>query len=301
MCNILGIARASYYKWLNRKETKEEIENRILLQLIQEYDERFNHILGYRRMTRWINKFNHAKYSKRRIRRLMKLLGIKSIIRRKKNKYGKTTPEITAENLLKRDFNATKPNEKWVTDVTEFKIVGSKQKIYLSAILDLYDKSIVAYILRQRNDNNLVFRTFEKAMEKNPGATPLFHSDRGFQYTSKVFKHMLEENDIMQSMSRVGRCVDNGPIEGFWGIIKAEMYYLNKFHTEKELKKSIHEYIEFYNNSRPQSRYHDQTPNEVRESAITTPEVKQYPIEENKRIQKYYLELESKQLSCVIA
>ncbi|MEG0734194.1 IS3 family transposase, partial [Anaerorhabdus sp.] len=73
MCNILGIARASYYKWLNRKETKEEIENRILLQLIQEYDERFNHILGYRRMTRWINKFNHAKYSKRRIRRLMKL------------------------------------------------------------------------------------------------------------------------------------------------------------------------------------------------------------------------------------
>ncbi|MEG2328446.1 IS3 family transposase [Anaerorhabdus sp.] len=94
MCNILGIARASYYKWLNRKETKEEIENRILLQLIQEYDERFNHILGYRRMTRWINKFNRAKYSKRRIRRLMKLLGIKSIIRRKKNKYGKTTPEV---------------------------------------------------------------------------------------------------------------------------------------------------------------------------------------------------------------
>lgn len=302
MCRVLEISRASYYKWLDRKETKEELENHEIAQLILEYDERFNHILGYRRMTRWINKFNHKKYSKRRIRRIMKLLGIKSVIRKKNTKYEKTTAEIIAENLLKREFNACRPNEKWATDVTEFKIVGSKQKLYLSAIIDLYDRSIIAYIMSRRNDNNLVFRTFEKSMETNSGATPIFHSDRGFQYTSKVFKHMLEESGIRQSMSRVGRCIDNGPIEGFWGTIKAEMYYLHKFQTEEELKLAIKKYIDFYNNERPQGRYQDQTPNEVREAALTTnSEIKQYPIEENKRILKYYQALETKQASNTIA
>lgn len=292
MCRTLMISRASYYKWLNRQETKEELENIELAQLIEEYDNRFNHILGYRRMTRWINKFNHKKYSKRRVRRIMKLLGIKSVIRQKRAKYRKATPEVTAENILKRDFNATKPNEKWSTDVTEFKVVGSPKKLYLSAIIDLYDRSIVAYVISKRNDNNLVFRTFEKAMENNTGATPIFHSDRGFQYTSKVFRNMLDENHMIQSMSRVGRCIDNAPIEGFWGTIKSEMYYLNKFQTEEELVSSIDKYIKFYNNERPQGRYNDLTPKEVREQAFSdetlTP---QYPIEENKRIKKYYEQL----------
>ena len=302
MCQVLNIARASYYKWLNRKDTKEEKENHELAQLIIEYDEKFNHILGYRRMTRWINKFNHKNYSKKRVKRIMDLLGIKSVIRRKRSKYKKSTAEVTAENILKRDFNASRPNEKWATDVTEFKIIGMRQKLYLSAIIDLYDRSIVSYIISNRNDNNLVFRTFEKAMEVNHGATPLLHSDRGFQYTNKVFKRMLEESGIIQSMSRVGRCIDNGPIEGFWGTVKAEMYYLHQFHTEGELIKSIQKYIEFYNHVRPQSRYQDQTPNEVRIAALKTEaEVKQYPIDENKRIQKYYHGLETKHVSNAIA
>lgn len=289
MCQVLEIARASYYKWLNRKEPKEELENHELAQLILEYDEKFHHILGYRRMTRWVNKFNHKKYNKKRVKRIMDLLGVKSVIRRKKSKYIKSTAEVTAENILKRDFNASKPNEKWATDVTEFKIIGMKQKLYLSAIIDLYDRSIVSYIISYRNDNNLVFRTFEKAMEANPGATPLLHSDRGYQYTSKVFKKMLEDSDIIQSMSRVGKCIDNGPIEGFWGIIKAEMYYLNEFHTTEELKTSIEKYITFYNDERPQGRYCEQTPNEVRTAALATLDaIEQYPIEENKRIEKYY-------------
>lgn len=296
MCKVLGIARASYYKWLNHKATKEEKENHELAQLILEYDEKYQHILGYRRMTRWINKYNHKNYSKNRVKRIMDLLGVKSVIRRKKSKYRKTNPEITAENLLKRDFSANEPNEKWATDVTEFKIIGMKQKIYLSAIIDLYDRSIVSYIISNRNDNNLVFRTFEKAMETNPGAKPLFHSDRGYQYTSKVFKTMLEDSDIIQSMSRVGRCIDNGPIEGFWGIIKAEMYYLNEFHNVDELKSSIKNYIRFYNYERLQGRYNNQTPMEVREEALLSiDDIKQYPIEENQRIKKYYQSLEAKQ------
>ena len=281
---------------MNRKETKEELENNELAHLIIEYDERFNHILGYRRMTRWINKLNSKHYNRKRIRRIMKLLGIKSVIRKKKKKYEKSKAEITAENLLARDFYASKPNEKWSTDVTEFKIVGSKQKLYLSAIIDLYDRSIVSYIISTRNDNDLVFRTYELAISRNPGATPILHSDRGFQYTSKVFQTKLKEANITQSMSRVGRCIDNGPTEGFWGIIKSEMYYLHKFHSFDELKTSIDSYMNFYNNERLQERFNDMTPMEVRTGALETVEEPiQYPIKENKRIQKYYDNLMNKQ------
>ena len=247
-------------------------------------------------MTRWINKLNSKHYNRKRVRRIMKMLGIKSVIRRKKSKYIKSTAEITAENLRARDFYASKPNEKWATDVTEFKIVGSKQKLYLSAIIDLYDRSIVSYMISTRNDNDLVFRTYELAISRNPGATPILHSDRGFQYTSKVFQTKLKEANITQSMSRVGRCIDNGPTEGFWGIIKSEMYYLHKFYSFDELKTSIDDYMNFYNNERLQERFNDMTPMEVRTAALeTTEEPIQYPIKENKRIQKYYDNLTNKQ------
>lgn len=297
MCKVLEISRASYYKWLNRKPTNDELINEELAQLIIEYDERFHHILGYRRMTQWINHFNHTHYSENRVKRVMKLLGIKSVIRQKKKKYNKATPEITAENVLKRDFYASAPNEKWATDVTEFKIIGVSEKLYLSAIIDLYDKSIVSYVVSTRNNNKLVFDTFDKAIDLNPSAKPIYHSDRGFQYTSKVFQRRLKQNEMIQSMSRVGRCIDNGPTEGFWGIIKSEMYYLNKFYDKKTLKKAIDGYIYFYNNERLQSRYSNQTPMEVRNKALASENIEQYPIPKNKRIQEYYHTLEIKKQS----
>ena len=224
------------------------------------------------------------------------------MIRRKKSKYKKAKAEITAENLLARNFYASKPNEKWATDITEFKIVGSQKKLYLSAIIDLYDRSIVAYIIRARNDNDLVFRTYELAVSKNPGATPILHSDRGFQYTSKVFQAKLKEANITQSMSRVGRCIDNGPTEGFWGIIKSEMYYLKNFHSHEELKEAIENYINFYNNERLQERFNDMTPMEVRSEALNIPEEPaQYPIKVNKRIQKYYAQFNNQTTNFAIA
>ena len=121
MCKQLGISHAAYYKWLHRTIPEQESENTKLAELIKEYDERFGHILGYRRMTSWINHFNHTRYSKNRVHRIMKKLGIHSIIRKKKKKYQSSRPETTAENKLKREFDATKPNEKWATDVTEFR------------------------------------------------------------------------------------------------------------------------------------------------------------------------------------
>ena len=196
MCEFFEISRAAYYKWLHREVSDYELENIKLAELIKEYDERFNHILGYRRMTSWINHFNHTNYKKKRVHRIMKKLGIHAVIRKKKKKYTPSKPETIAENKLCRDFYATAPNEKWATDVTEFKVPGNNKKLYLSAILDLYDRYPVAYVISTKNNNRLVFKTFDKAIAANPDAKPLFHSDRGFQYTSKVFQRKLEEHEM---------------------------------------------------------------------------------------------------------
>lgn len=287
MCKQLEISRAAYYKWINHEKPDAEIENIKLAELIKEYDERFNHILGYRRMTSWINHFNHTNYSQKRIHRIMKKLGIHSVIRKKKKKYTYSKPDETAENVLQRDFYATTPNQKWATDVTEFKVPGDKKKIYLSAIIDLYDRYPVAYVISGRNDNKLVFKTFDKAIMANPNAKPIFHSDRGFQYTSKIFKKKLEKQEMTQSMSRVGHCIDNGPTEGFWGIIKSEMYQMYEITDEKSLRNAIADYIRFYSEERPQDRYNCKTPLEVRKEGLSSNNPTEYPIPENKRINKY--------------
>ena len=136
-------------------------------------------IYGYRRITMNINRLLNKHYNHKRIYRLMKTVNMKSVIRRKRKNYIKSNPQITAENKLNREFHAKKPNEKWLTDVTEFKLL-SGQKAYLSAILDLADKSIVSYVVGHSNNNQLVFKTFDLAVAANPNANPLFHSDRGF-------------------------------------------------------------------------------------------------------------------------
>ena len=122
-------------------------------------------------------------------------------------------------------------------------MVRGVHKIYLSAILDLYDRRIVSYVISDHNDNPIVFDTFKAAVKANPDAHPLFHSDRGFQYTNQTFHHMLEEADMTQSMSRVAHCIDNGPMEGFWGILKREKYYGSRFTSKQELVRMIRDYI----------------------------------------------------------
>lgn len=143
------------------------------------------------------------------------------------------------------------------------------EKAYLSAILDLYDNSIVSYVLGTSNNNQLVFDTLDKAIASNPEAQPLLHSNRGFQYTNKIFIDKLNKINAIQSMSRICRCIDNGPIEGFWGILKSEMYYLNKFHTYESLEHAIYEYIKFYNTRRLQKKLKGMTPIEYRDHTLT--------------------------------
>lgn len=268
LCEILLIKRGSYYKWLNRIETEEEKLNHELSQLIIEYHDEFKGILGYRRMTLWINKRNQTNYNKKRIRRLMRMMGISSVIRRKRKGYVKVRPEVTAENVLNREFKAENPNDKWLTDVTEFKVIGTQMKLYLSAIIDLYDTSVISHRMSIFNNNQLANETFDEAIIKNPEAKPMFHSDRGIQYTNRVFQKKLTSRSMTVSMSRVGRCIDNGPMESFWGTLKSEMYYLNEFHDINQLKEAINQYIVFYNEQRYQEKLKGLTPIEYRNQAL---------------------------------
>ena len=269
LCAKLHICRSAYYKWLKREPSRHQRTNEQLVEWIKELYEEQNGILGYRQMTITVNRVHKTGYNKKRIRRLMQILHLKSVCRKKKYNYIKSTPEVTAENVLNREFYADAPNEKWLTDVTEFKYyIGAEiKKLYLSAILDLYDRRIVAYKIGTSNNNQLVFETFDDALANNPNAHPLFHSDRGFQYTSKVFHQKLIKAGMRQSMSRVGRCIDNGPMEGYWGILKSEMYYLKKFTSQEELTNAIENYILFYNTKRYQLKLKCMTPMEYHTAA----------------------------------
>lgn len=220
-------------------------------------------IYGYRRITLNLNRQNGTNYNPKRIYRLMHCVDIKAVIRRKKKRYAPCKPHITAENILNRDFRAQQANEKWLTDVTELKY-GHGQKAYLSAILDLGDNSIVSHVFGPRNNNELVFKTLELAIQANPEAKPLFHSDRGFQYTNSTFFTKLNQAGCTQSMSRVSRCIDNGPMEGFWGTLKSEMYYLQKFNGYQELQQAVDQYIHFYNHDRYQAKLNGLAPLELR-------------------------------------
>lgn len=263
LCQILNVQRSAYYKWINRVPSVNEMFNKSLIKIIkQNYEEREG-ILGYRQMTIKINREENVVVNHKRVYRLMTILGIKSVCRKKRRTYIKSIPEITAENVLDRNFHAENICEKWLTDVTEMKY-GSGDKAYLSAILDLGDKSIISFVIGRHNNNKLVFDTFELAREIYPKATPLFHSDRGYQYTSKVFRNKLEEANMIQSMSRIGRCIDNGPMEAFWGVLKSEMYNLKKFNSYESLVEAVTDYIYYYNNHRYQKRLGCMTPIEYR-------------------------------------
>lgn len=255
LCAVAGIARSSYYKWLSRTVPENEKSNVEIAERIMEiYSSSPD--MGHRRINDVLYRDYGYSISDGRALRICRYLGIKSTIKYERNSctVNAENPQHTAENLLNRDFSADAPNQKWLTDVTEFKyyVSGEKKKVYLSAILDLYDRRIVAYVIGDSNNNPLVYDTFNMAVDAYPDAHPIFHSDRGFQYTNAAFHTMLEDHGMKQSMSRVGKCIDNGPMEGFWGILKRERYYRRKFSSREDVVSMIEEYIEYYNNRRYQ-------------------------------------------------
>lgn len=240
---------------MHRRISESEIANRLIADEIEKIHKE-SPDKGYRRIRDDLERYHDIKANDKRILRICRKLDIKSTIKYANNGCTRqaANPQYIAENILNREFTADAPNKKWLTDVTEFKyyIGVEKRKVYRSAILDLYDRRIVSYVVRDSNNNALVFDTFDAAVNTNPDAHPLFHSDRGFQYTNRVFHAKLEAVGMTQSMSRIAKCIDNGPMEGFWGILKRERYYGNRFTSRESIIKMIEEYIEYYNNKRLQ-------------------------------------------------
>ena len=252
---MLQVSRAAYYRWLSGKKSARTAEHEAIAEKIEQIHME-NPDKGYRRINDDLRHDHDIHVNDKRVLRICRKKNIKSTI--KYSNHGCTrrakNPQYIAENVLNRDFHAKAPNEKWLTDVTEFKWYEGTDihKVYLSAILDLYDRRIVSFVISDRNDNPLVFKTFDKAVKANPDTHPIFHSDRGFQYTNRTFHHKLEKAGMTQSMSRVAKCIDNGPMEGFWGILKRERYYGTRFTSKQELTQMITNYISYYNNRRVQ-------------------------------------------------
>jgi putative transposase len=204
--------------------------------------------LGYRRICILLRQAGHL-INHKTVLRLMTSLKLKSLIRRKKYKSYKGEQGKIAPNILSRAFKAMAPNQKWTTDVTEFNVSG--KKLYLSPVLDLYNQEIVTYDLSERPDFKNVMNMLTQAIKKRSKSTALLmHSDQGWQYQMKQYQSVLSKNGIEQSMSRKGNCLDNAVMENFFGTLKSELFYLNKYESINHLKKEINEYIKYYNNER---------------------------------------------------
>ena len=202
---------------------------------------------GYRRITRDLR--NTYKINHKTVQRLMRQMGIFCRVRMKKyNSYRGDVGKI-APNLLDRDFQADRPNQKWVTDVTEFALFGVK--LYLSPIIDLFNGEVVSYNLSYHANLIQVTDMLEKAFAKIPDNTNLIlHSDQGWQYQHKHYQKMLKDKEIRQSMSRKGNCLDNACAENFFGLLKTELLYLQEFTSVEHFIEELHDYIEWYNTKR---------------------------------------------------
>lgn len=219
---------------------------------------------GYRRITLELSNrgigVNHKK-----VLRLMNKIGLHSIIR-KKRKYSsyKGTVGVIADNIIKRDFEASQPNEKWFTDVTEFNVRG--KKLYLSPILDGYGRYIVSYTLSTTPNLDQAKDMLHKAFASNDTEGNILHSDQGWQYQHYFYVKTLQEHAMVQSMSRKGNSIDNGLMECFFGLLKSEMYYgqEHKYKTIEELAAALDEYIDYYNNKRIKSKLKGLTPAQYR-------------------------------------
>lgn len=223
---------------------------------------------GYRRITdalRVAGEFVNHKT----VQRLMQRLGLKSLIRPKKYRSYRGTVGKVAPDLLKRQFQAERPNQKWVTDVTEFNVNG--QKLYLSPVMDLYNGEIVAYQTERRPVFRLVAGMLKKAFAHlAPSDKPLLHSDQGWQYQYAPYRQMLADRALLQSMSRKGNCLDNAAMESFFGTLKAEFFYLNKFTSVEQLQDGIRRYIHYYNHHRGKAKLKGLSPVQYRNQALVT-------------------------------
>ena len=197
----------------------------------------------------------------------MKELGLQCTVRMKKYRSYKGTVGKIAPNILNRNFNATKPNEKWATDITEFKLFG--EKLYLSPVLDLFNGEVITYTIDSRPVYSLVSRMLDKAFERLSDKDELLiHSDQGWHYQMSKYQQALKGRGITQSMSRKGNCYDNAVIESFFGILKSEFLYTQEFQSIEHFKAELAQYIEYYNHKRIKAKLKGMSPVQYRTHAL---------------------------------
>lgn len=218
---------------------------------------------GYRRITLALRKELNILVNFKTIAKIMKQIGLKSKIRVKKYKSYKGEIGKAADNILQRDFTADKPNVKWATDITEFKVKG--KKLYLSPIIDLFNGEIISYNLSTSPNYRQTLDMLNKGFRKiKNNEKPILHSDQGWQYRLEKYKKKLKDKQIMQSMSRKGNCLDNAIIENFFGVLKSELFYLNEFNSVSQLHSEIRKYIKYYNWDRIRLNLNGMSPVEYR-------------------------------------
>ena len=259
------LARSTYYyheKRLTRADKYAEAKEALAV-IYHENKGRY----GYRRITA---ELRHRGFplNHKTVQRLMKALGLVCRVRMKKYHSYKGEVGKIAPNLLERNFEVEKPNQKWVTDVTEFSLLG--QKLYLSPILDLCSRDIVSYSISDKPVLSMVTEMLDKAFARIPDGTNLIlHSDQGWQYQHKQYQRMLKAKGIQQSMSRRGNCLDNAVIENFFGLLKSELLYLQKFESMEHFKKELVDYLDYYNNRRSKAKLKGLPPAIHRQQALS--------------------------------
>lgn len=253
------LARSSYYYHTKERPKDKYFEIKELIKAI--YDQHKGR-MGYRRITVLLRQQGYV-INHKTVLRLMRLMGLKSIIRVRKYRSYKGNLGKIAPNILDRDFKAAQPNQKWATDITEFNVAG--KKLYLSPIIDLFNAEIVSYEISERPTFDQIEAMLQKAFGRL-GANPdlILHSDQGWQYQMKQYQRLLKSKGIIQSMSRKGNCLDNAVIENFFGILKCELYYLTKFTSIDHLRQEIRNYIDYYNNDRIKLNLNGMSPSQYR-------------------------------------
>ena len=250
MCKVLKINRSSYYKRRSRGKGKRYIENQSLLKRIREIYEKSHECYGSPRITAELRR-EGISFNRKRIARIMSKNGIAAKIFRR---YRITTNSMhknqRAENILRQEFNRSRSNEVWTSDITYIRT--EEGWLYLAAVLDIYSRKVVGWQLDKRLDTDLVERALRNAlMDRKVDRGIIFHSDQGIQYTTESFRKLLVENGFVQSMSRKGNCYDNAITESFFHTLKTELVKRTRYKTREEARRSIFEYIEiFYNRKR---------------------------------------------------
>ena len=260
MLELAEMPRSTYYYYVKQMKKPDKYAH-IKEEICAIYHENQGRY-GYRRITMELHKRGYQANHKT-VQRLMKILQPKCMVRLKKYRSYKGEIGKIAPNILKRDFKATAPNQKWTTDITEISMFGSK--LHLSPVLDMYNGEIISYEISDRPVLGQVIKMLDKAFCKIPDDTNLiFHSDQGWQYQHKIYQKRLKDKGITQSMSRKGNCLDNSVMENFFGLLKSELLYLREFNSMEEFRIELEKYIDYYNNKRIKAKLKGLSPVEYR-------------------------------------